>query len=352
MEEKKNKTRIRRKNSGIKKLLFLLILLFIIIQLIIKVILPGSVSLSRYVYTAVKGFYLQSKSFYFNSDKLSTRNAYFESNNWSGVDEYKVTVNMNSRKNINEVSNVDINYNIEYEYAAYKEDGTLYQGDVIDFYLTGSEQVNNGAPISRTIFANSYSNNQDNFEFSIKPKTNVNLKNNDYVYVKIKATSTSPYVSTLTGEFKIIIGSLGMSYKIEDAPYDSYSEVIITNTLDYYIADQAVGGVQAGSQITIAKYLELSDEDKAKCHSMIIELEFDPEIVRLDTTSGIYMKANQSEVEYEVLGSNNSSYANKIRFKIGAEESVVVKFYKVDASKDYTYPNTVEGNSVVTVTSI
>lgn len=357
MEEKRKKrTRVRRKNSGIKKLVLWLVLLFIIIQLFIKVIVPGSVTLSRYVYSAVRSYYLNSKEFYFNSDKLGVETAHFESDNWSGVDEYAVTISMTSRKNINEVSKVDINYNIEYEYGAYKSDGTKYEGDILDFYITGMENINEGDVLSRTIFQTS--NNQDSFDFSVKPKTNAGFKNDDYVLVKIKATSTAPYVSTLTGEFKIIIGTLGMSYKIEDAEYEPYCEVIVTNTLDYYIADEVVGDVQPGFPITIAKYLELSEEDKAKCHSMIITMDFDPNVLRLDTTSGVYLTANKdTEVEYEPIIhesedgtiSETYDYVTKIQFKMEAEESKVVKFYKVNASEDYTYPNS---NAVAPIVSV
>ena len=101
MEGKRSKTRVRRKNGGIKKLALILMLLFIIIFILVKLILPGAVSLSRYVYYAVRSYYLNTREFYFNSDKLSMETAHFESDNWSGVEEYRVTINMNSKKNIN-----------------------------------------------------------------------------------------------------------------------------------------------------------------------------------------------------------------------------------------------------------
>lgn len=339
MEERRSKTRIRRKNGGIKKMLFLLILLFIIIYMLVKVIVPGSITLSRYVYKSIRNYYLTSKEFYFNSDKLSQNIAHFESDNWSGVEEYRVTVNMNSRKNISEVSKVDINYNIKYEYDIYKSDGTKYSDDIVDFYITGAESLNPGDTLSRTIFQSS--NNQDSFEFSVKPKATANLQNNDYVYVKITATSTSPYVAELIGEFNIKIGTLGMSYKIEDKEYDPYCDVIVTNTLDYYITDEAVGGFPAGTSITINDYLALSEADKEKCHSMIITLAFDSSVLRLDTTAGVYIDADKTnDIEYETIGTDPGyQYIKQIRFKMNAEESKVIKFYKVNASQNYTYPN-------------
>ena len=344
MEERKKRTRIRRKNSGIKKLILLLILLFIIIQLIIKVIVPNSVTLARYVYSAVRNYYLSSKEFYFNSDKLSENTAHFESDNWSGVDEYAVEININTRKNLNEFSKVDVNYNLQYEYGIYKSDGTKYEGDVLDFKITDMAKANSEGIISETIEWQN-ENNQDTIEFSVQPK--ITLENDDYVFVKITATSTSPYVTKLTGEFKIIIGSLGMSYKIEDEKYDPYCEVIVTNTLDYYIVDTAFGSYSAGDSITITEYLALDDADKEKCHSMIITLEFNPEDVRLDTTSGVYLIADY--VGYQTI--NSYQYVNEIQFKMDAEESRVVKFYKVVAEDDYTYPTGADGElPIVTVT--
>ena len=44
---------------------------------------------------------------------------------------------------------------------------------------------------------------------------------------------------------------------------------------------------------------------------------------------------------------NGYSYVNGISFKIDAIDSEVVKFYKTDTSRDYTYP-IVNNNSIVT----
>ena len=348
MEERKKRTRVRRKNSGIKKLVFFLILLFIVIYLIVKVIVPGAITLSRYVYVGIRNYYLTTREFYFNSDKLSLTTAQFESDNWSGVDEYEIKINMNSRKNFTEVTKVDIPYTIEYEYTAYRASGVAYDEEKIDFYITDN-QKNRAIP---AYTADGSPDNQDAFSFWIKPKAGEVFENNDYVYVKITVKSTSPYVSTLVGEFKIIIGTLGKSYKIEDNEYDPYCELIITNTLDYYIVDEDIEGYEKDSTITIAEYLELSDENKAKCHSMFITLDFNPEELRLDTTSGVYLTADKTPGSNElgyITTADGFDYINHIIFKMEAEESKVIKFYKVDASQNYTYPNVLGTASAVSV---
>lgn len=326
MRERK-KTRIRRKNVGIKKLILFLILIFIIIQLI-RIIIPASVTFSRYVYSVIRSYYLSSKEFYFKSDKLSNTTAYFEADNWSGVDSYEITVNMNSRKNNIEASKDDIEYNISYEYEVYHSDGKKYDNkdDLIDFYISKTSGV-----------IRTSANNRDYFDVSITPKSGMKLDDNDYIYIKLEAHSTSPYEETLRGEFKINIGNLGMSYVVEDQAYSPYLEVRITNTLDYYIVDQAFGGYAPNSRITIAEYLALPDADKAKCHSMIITIGFDPNKIVMDTTSNVYLIAD-SNGDTTYIDKNNYNYVNSIKFKIDAEESKIVKFYKIDASKDYSYP--------------
>ena len=123
--EKRRRTRIRRKNVGIRKLFVMLILIFIIIMLL-KVIVPSTITFSRYVYKKIRSYFLLSQEFYFNSDKLSVDGAHFEASNWSGVDDYVVSVNMNSKHNNIEVSPVDITYNISATCMVYKSDGTPY----------------------------------------------------------------------------------------------------------------------------------------------------------------------------------------------------------------------------------
>lgn len=330
----RKKTRIRRKNNGYRKLLMLLILLFIIVALI-RIIIPASVTFSRYVYSKVRSYYLNSKEFYFNSDKLAVDTAYFEASNWSGVDLYEITINMNSRKNNLEMSKVNIDYRISYEYSAFKSDGTEYENseDMLDFTISKDVALDGYA--YGTILQSA--NNKDYFDISIKPKQNVTLNNNDYIFITVTAESLSPYKQTLVGEFKIIVGSLGMSYKIEDSNYSPYLEVIVTNTLDYYTVDTAFGTYAAGSNITIAEYNALSAEQKANCHSMIITLDFNPNDVVIDTTTNMYLVAAATGETEDVL-KNGYDYIDQISFKVDAEESKVVKFYKIDASQNYTYP--------------
>lgn len=331
----RKKTRIRRKNSGIKKLIMLLMLLFIIVALI-RVIIPASITFSRYVYSKVRSYYLNSQEFYFNSDKLAVNTAFFEADNWSGVDDYDITINLNSRKNNLEVARVDIDYRVKAEFTVHSSDGTAYSNpeDLIDFTMTKEVQPNGYA--YGTILRSA--NNKDYFTITIRPKINVNLNDDDYVYITVTAEALSPYKQTLKGEFKIIIGNLGMSYKIEDSAYSPYLEVIVTNTLDYYTVDTAFGTHTPGSTLTIAEYNALLPADKENCHSMRITLGFNPNDVVIDTTTKMYLVAASNGDTGDVQ-KNNYDYINQITFNVEAEESKVIKFYKINASQDYTYPS-------------
>lgn len=340
--DRRNRTRIRRKNMGIKILLLILLLIFIII----KFIIPASVTFSRYVYSKVRNYYLYSKEFYFNSDKLSLEGAYFEADNWSGVDEYRVDINMYSRNNSLETSKVDISYNITYTFGVYHSDGTAYTdksaSDLVDFYISKD---------SGTIFVKSQ--NTDYFYFTLLPK--VTLEDDDYILVTVSANATSPYKQTISGTFKISIGNLGMRYQIEDEAYSPYLEVTVTNTLNYYTVKKAftteTKNYSVNDQISIEEYLALTNEQKQNCNSMTIKMDFDPTQIVIDTTSAMYMLAeDKNSHAIQGIPPDDFTYVNSITFDIDAEESKVVRFYKNVVSNDYTYPG--DETPIVKVTMV
>lgn len=347
--ERRKKTRIRRKNGGIKKVIFWLVILILVIQIFMRIVIPASITFSRYVYKAARNYYFNSKAFYFNSNRLSEDTAVFEADNWSGTDSYPVEINMNSRKNIHEICEVNVQYNIKYTCEVFKSNGEKYTTDKVDFIIDGltEDEYDPDVGISKTIFtaadpSNAGSNNTSSFEFSVSLKQNEYLENDDYIFITIIAESTEPYKKTLKGTFKISIGNPGMSYQIEDSAYSPYLNVIVTNTLDYYIVDEEFDEYTLGSHLSIEEYLALSDENKEKCHSMNIELAFNPKEVVLDTTSTAYLNAvNENNVQYQEIqedDGNAYNYVDYIKFKMDAEESKVIKFYKVIAANDYTYP--------------
>ena len=293
-----------------------------LVCLLLILLLIGS-SFGNYVYQGLRNFYLQTKKFYFNSDKLSENGAIYRIENWSGVGSYTVTFNMNSYANNKLVSDDDINYTIEYECS-----------QVVTCSIDGNKT---SSQIPATT-------NTDSFEITIAVPTNTILKKGDKISLNVKATSTSPYQKELSAQFTLVVGHYGLSYEIEDSKNSPYLNIRITNTLDYYTVNESITGYPSGTQLSIEDYLKLSETDKSKCSSAIITLNFDPTKILLDMTSDAY----QDSVNRITQVIDGYDYINTVSFKIDALSSKTVKFYKNDTTKNYTYP-IVNDNSIIQV---
>lgn len=267
------------------------------------------ISYGRYVYKEIRNFYLASRNFYFNSDKLKENMARYQIDNWSGVDSFSVTINMNSLKNNKVGSDSDITYDVEFSCST--------NADCVSTKTSG------------VILS---SDNTDYFVITITP--NVALQEGDAVTLYVKANATSPYTKEISGFFTINVGVPGLSYEISDKANRPYLALDITNTLDYYKVITAFGSYAVGDKLDIGTYLSLSDSEKNNCASAIITLRFDPNIVLLDMTSSAYLKSfNQATTTI-----NGYEYISEISFKIDALSSEVVNFYKDDTTIDYTFP--------------
>lgn len=294
----------------------------LLIMAILICIISFIVIFGRYLTNNVNDFFVRSKEFYFYSDKLEEDTAVFQVDNWSGVDDYVITVNMNSRKNNLKAASYDIGYTISYTCS----DNAICQ-------LSKTEGI---------IYSN---NNSDYFNLTITP--NRQLETGDKVVVEIEAKSTAKYQKTLKGKFTLVVGKEKLSYQITDKPQNPYMELSLTNTLSYYIVNEAFGNYSVNNKIDIDTYLALTEENKAKCSSAIVTISFNPEQVLLDITNESYSKAKN----IETTTVDGKTYINKFTILIDAISSTDLRFYKVDVSKDYTYPN---GNepSVLSITSI
>ncbi len=54
----------------------------IIIVTVILIVLSITLSYGRFIYNGLRNYYLSTKSFYFNSDKLSEDESYYQLDNW------------------------------------------------------------------------------------------------------------------------------------------------------------------------------------------------------------------------------------------------------------------------------
>lgn len=343
MEERRKKTRVRRKNMGIRRVLLLLILVFIAIQLV-KMIVPAAITFSRYVYAKVRTYYFSTQEFYFNSDRLTPGNAArFEMNNWSGGGRYPMLINIFTKKNTTEFTKEDVPYDIYYEFEVCDKNDVPYEdpSSLVEFYISKTE-----GEVKQS------NSNKDYFEIAVTPIAELN--NDDYIRIYLEVTSRSPYVEKLMGEIRIGISNLGMSYQIDDDQHSPYFSLLVTNTRDSYKVDQAFYSAvlnrnfSVNDPITIPEYIQLEDNNKKKCHSMNVELNFNPQFTMLDTTSGIYLEAKENGLT-ATTNVNGGQYVNYLKFHVDAEESREIKFFKKDPSIDYSYSGGDDEFSIIEV---
>ena len=287
--------------------------------LIIFLLIVGASTMGRFIYLEIKKNFFISKDFYFQSDKLRENEVLYRVNNYNGVDNYDIVINMNSIKNNKLRASSDIAYDININCSAKancsinKDSGVIYEASGTDYFLV-----------------------------SLSPNTNLN--SGDSISVQIIAKATSPYEKTLSATFMLVVGYYGLSYEIADVANRPYLEFKMTNTLDYYVVKEAFDSYSLGDKIDIPTYLALSDANKAKCASAIINLSFDPNTILYDNTSIV-----EGLIETRTTTINSNQYVNYLSFKIDAISSMIVRFYKKNKADNYTYP-IVNPNPIITVT--
>ena len=295
----------------------IMIVILIALSLLSFIIIFG-----RYLTSNVSNFFVRSKEFYFFSDKLSEDNSIYQVDNWSGVDDYTITINMNSRLNNIESATYDIGYDISYACS----DNAICQ-------------------LSKTQGIIKADTNSDFFNLTITPNTQ--LKDGDKVIVDVVVNSTAPYKKTLKGRFTFVVGKEELTYQITDNSQDPYMLLSITNTLTYYTVKEAFDSFHVGDRIDINTYLSLSEDKKSKCYSAEVKIEFNPREVLFDVTNSAYSDATN----ITTTNIDGKTYINGFTIKIDAISSREIRFYKVDVNQDYTYPNGSNDKSIITVSS-
>ena len=294
----------------------------IIVTLIALSLLSFIIIFGRYLTSNVSNFFVRSKEFYFFSDKLSEDNSIYQVDNWSGVDDYTITINMNSRLNNIESATYDIGYDISYTCS----DNAICQ-------------------LSKTQGIIKADTNSDFFNLTITPNTQ--LKDGDKVIVDVVVNSTAPYKKTLKGRFTFVVGKEELTYQITDNSQDPYMLLSITNTLTYYTVKEAFDSFHVGDRIDINTYLSLSEDKKSKCYSAEVKIEFNPREVLFDVTNSAYSDATN----ITTTNIDGKTYINGFTIKIDAISSREIRFYKVDVNQDYTYPNGSNDKSIITVST-
>lgn len=284
----------------------------IIILLIIVLVLPVGITFSRYVTTLIKNYIMEANNFFFNSDKLADGGTTYGINNWGGVGDIEIQFQLNNHKNNILTSDADITYTLT---------------------------TNCDSSVICTLSANSgtiqKAEKTDNLTLVARPRRAFN--DGESITATVSATSSSPYVKTLSATFVVTVGKRGISYEITDTASSPYLVFKITNAQDTYKVITPFGGHSAGDILTTTEYLALNQTDRDKCASALVTLSFDPSDVILDTTSDIMKNATYTTSAY-----NGINYISTITFKVDVMTSMDIRFYKWDSSQNYTYPITTQ----------
>ena len=281
----------------------------------------GGVTLAKYIAHEFHSYYLDSKHFYFTSNRLTSDNALYQVNNWSGVGSFNISFDLLSQKNTYVYTNYDIPYQVS----------VTCPNDVV---CTLSQTTG-------TIYSSSTTHSAT-VTLSVNPQRN--YAENEVLTIHIVASSTSPYVKTLTADFQYIVGKQGVTYEIEDEANRAYMILKVTSAISYCTVTEAFGNYAVGATIDNSVYRTLSKANKNKCASKRITLGFNVANLLLDTTSNIIDIST-----YTTTTVGGVDYINSLTFGIGPVSTVAIKFYKVDPTQNYTYP-IVNNSSIVNVT--
>ena len=293
-----------------------------IIVAIIAVILlsPIGITFSRYVIRTVRNYILEANNFFFNSDKLVEGGTNYGINNWGGVGNIDIQFQLNNHKNNILTSDTDIAYTLSVN--------------------CDSSVACNLSNTSGTIYKEEMT---DNLTLTIVPQRA--FEDNESFTATVTATSSVPYVKSLSATFTVTVGKRGITYEITDKVGSPYFMFSITNALDTYKVVTAFGSHNVGDTLTSEQYLALSPTQKSYCTSVVVTLSFNPANIVLDTTSDILKKSTYTTSSYQGV-----NYISSITFGVDALDSEEIRFYKRNSNANYTYPIT-NSTSIVTFTA-
>lgn len=268
---------------------------------VIIVVLTFSITVfGRYIYNTVREAYFVARQFYFLSDILTVSGSNYQYDNWGGADTYAIEFELYSY--LNSLSKLD--YDLGYTITCSTSDADKVRVGI------NSEDVDAPTTMTDVIPA---STNTSKVGIFVTPITKI--EKNDSVKIQVTASTLVPYQKTISCEFTLKAVTQGENtYLIEDVENRDYA--ILSLTCDN----------ESGAQVS---------------------LEFDPSKLRIDMNDEVYI--NRIIEEDVTTTINGNTYLKKVVFNIDAETTKNVKFYKVDKTKNYTYPG-VQSTSPITVT--
>ncbi len=293
----------KKKKISYKKLL-LLVPLLVVMSI-------GTFTLAKYVIEEFHSYYLNAKNFYFTSNRLKKQIATYMVNNWSGVGSFDISFDLSSEKNNYIYADYDIPYTVsatcpnDVTCTLDKTSGTVYHestdhSDTVTLYVVPSRSYGE----------------------------------NERLQIYIEASSTSPYVETISANFIYVVGKQGVTYEIEDETNRPYMLFKITNAINYCTVIEAFGNYSVDDEIETSVYRTLSATDKAKCVGEEVTLSFNPNTIVLDTTDNLSRTANTTTTTI-----SGTAYINSLNFLLEPSSTVAIKYYKLTPSANYTYPH-------------
>lgn len=289
---------VNNRKLGRRIELRLVTVIFVIFLIAVLSTLP---SFARYIYNDLKDLYFTSKEFYFTSNMLTTNTSTYTYTNWGGTDTYELECKLYSFAN--ELLKLD--YDLDFEITCTVPEA--YRDKIRCGINSTTEPVGYDGTISseEIIYA---STNVATVKFYVIPL--VNIEEGDSVKIQISAKTTSPYEKTISSDVVLKVQNQGNSFTIVDEENQSYALLKLTNS------------IETDANIT---------------------LTFDPAELRIDM--------NDEIIEDATVGAtktiDDGSFVKKITIKMPKESAKNIKFYKVDKTKNYSYP---QGNTDSAIT--
>jgi hypothetical protein len=263
--------------------------IFIVIIILCRV-LP---SFGRYIYRTARDKYLSSKEFYFTSNLMQSGGKQYLYKNWGGDGIYSINVKLYSYKNELLKMKSDLEYNIKCEVI----DSSVNK---VDCGINSVSDIGSTKSTSGTIYL--ANNNEDDVNVYIIPKENVEINKGDQIDIRLTAFTEHPYVETISAVISLNITDVQMEYNISDQENQLYATLEIKNTQT------------AERKVT---------------------LNFDVSKIRIDMNNQLVLDGDVTQSETI----NGVEYADEVSLTMSGESSAKIKFYKVNKSENYTYPN-------------
>ena len=215
-----------------KKKIILVVCVFVVMMLPLTVV-------ARYVLNRTTNFFTRTTEFYFNSNLLTEAKPTYNIDNWLGLEDYIININLTTKLN----EHVRIDYDIDYEIT----------------YLYSSKIIATLSKTEGTVYA---ATNVDTFSITITPNTTLVV--NDQVSVYVEVTVMEPFRKTIGATFVLTVGQEIIQYRVVDSVGSPFAELEVTNN---------------------------------EPQNVVVQVDFDPNVMVLDMTNINFMNSTTTSTD-------------------------------------------------------